>query len=338
MPTSETNSATHELLPPEINRFKAMPIPIEELPSVAGWKELPIESIDEPLVPLGINSNYAVYTDSVYAGERSSSPYDGGLDGSLATIFVRSTIADSVSLVESRLPSGLHIVVLDAYRPLEVQTSLFHTYINELRRLKPDWSEDQLETETQKYVSKPSDDPTKPSPHNTGGSIDLALLSVPQAIEEQIRKLDEQIEALGDEDSTDLQIQRYNLISQNGVMLNFGTNFDNGGPEVGLNYLERQAKERQLTGGEVEALENRRLLYHLMTDIARLQPYEDEWWHYNSPHSQMGAKTAGLSKAEYGPAQLSEKDLFFEAHRKKLVDRLDRNTSLGQSDTIKPTE
>lgn len=337
MATTESGPSNIEFSPEEIDRFKATAIPVEEMPSVAGWKEIPIEPIDEPLVPLGINSKYPIYTDSIYSGERSSSPYGEGLGGSLFTLFIRSRVAEAMARVESRLPSGLHLVLMDSYRPLEVQKSLFDIYFTELKRLRPEWEENQLLTETQKYVSLPSNDPTKPSPHNTGGSIDLTLMTLPPEVEDQINRIDLQIQALGDEDSTESQVQRYNLISLHARLLNFGTNFDNGGPEAALNYLEKLARTRELSPEEVEAQQNRRLLYHLMTDIAGLQPYEDEWWHYNSPLSQMGAKTAGLPKAEYGGLELSEKNKFFEDQRRKLVrEKLDRDTTLGLADTIKP--
>jgi hypothetical protein len=97
-------------------------------------------------------------------------------------------------------------------------------------------------------------------------------------------------------------------------MLNFGTPWDWGGPEAAVSYFEKAAHERQLTESEQEALQNRRLLYGVMTG-AGFEPYIDEWWHYNSKKSQMGAKTAGLDHAEYGAAILSEANLQHEKMR-----------------------
>ena len=49
---------------------------IGDLGSVEGWKHLPIIECGERLVPLGAFSNYPqIATDSIYAGERHSSPY-----------------------------------------------------------------------------------------------------------------------------------------------------------------------------------------------------------------------------------------------------------------------
>jgi hypothetical protein len=48
---------------------------------------------------------------------------------------------------------------------------------------------------------------------------------------------------------------------------------------------------------------------------AGMEPYADEWWHYNDPASQMGAKVAGRDHAEYGAIELSAENVAFNQMR-----------------------
>lgn len=69
-----------------------------------------------------------------------------------------------------------------------------------------------------------------------------------------------------------------------------------------------------------------------------LEPYVDEWWHFNATQSQMGAKTAGLSVASYGPVNLSGENIKFENKRKMLSKNIGRETNLPMAVIIKPPE
>src|SRR5690606_26751166 len=50
---------------------------------------------------------------------------------------------------------------------------------------------------------------------------------------------------------------------------------------------------------------------------AGLEPYADEWWHYNDPASQMGAKVAGREYAQYGAIEMSDENIQYERMRKQ---------------------
>lgn len=127
------------------------------------------------------------------------------------------------------------------------------------------------------------------------------------------------------------------LIERNMELLNFGTKFDHGGIEASLNYFEKLAQQRPLTDEEQAAQKNRRILYNVMASVG-MQPYEDEWWHYNSPKSQMGAKIAGLSLAEYGARSLSPENQKHEMVRRMhwLGSQHIYNGSLGSKLGIYP--
>src|SRR5262249_53986961 len=110
--------------------------------------------------------------------------------------------------------------------------------------------------------------------------------------------------------------------------------FDWGQSEAALRYLEERNEEN--TPGNVnEALRNRRRLYHVMHEVG-LEAYADEWWHYNSVKTQMGAKTAGLEQASFGATGLSADNEAHELRRRKLAAKTTRETSLPAAAVIKP--
>lgn len=318
------------------------PIPTE-LPSVAGWKEVPLKEGNQKLQPLGpFSDNDDIFTSSVYYGEHGNSPYDtpeNRLDGSLIVMFAREEVVSMVRYAQQLLPDGYHVIVLDSYRTLKVQQALYDHYLNGLKELHSDWDDEALSAETQKYVSLPSAVESRPSPHNTGGAVDLAIYQLPEGVNGRVMEIADRLDVLNGQVPTDpspeqeaydpalrekylLEMEKISLIRQHAEFLNFGTQFDHGGKEAAVNYFEKLEQERPLTQDETEARDNRRILYNAMV-TAGMQPYEDEWWHYNSPLSQMGAKVAGLDHAEFGGIDLSEENLDHEAmresHRAGLV-------------------
>ena len=296
--------------------------PIPELPSIAGWKEVPIrETIRsrEPLVPVGIFSDHPrIMASSVYADEHHSSPYYGGLDGSNIAVFMREGVASKIDIAAGLLPRGLHLMVMDAYRSLEVQAALFNQYRKGVEAARPDWSEEQISAETQKYVSIPSTDSSRPSPHNTGASVDVVLIRLDDDTQILIDEIDAKLRTVGEdwEKQYLLEMKRSSLIRRHATMLDFGTRFDHGGPMAALRHFEEKSKTQPLTDVEESQLTNRRLLFNVMV-ASGMEPYADEWWHFNDPASQMGAKAAGLEFAEYGAAELSEENQAFALMREQ---------------------
>ncbi|OGL30784.1 hypothetical protein A3F37_04170 [Candidatus Saccharibacteria bacterium RIFCSPHIGHO2_12_FULL_41_12] len=308
----------------EINKNDLLhPIPLE-IASVAGWKEVPLTECGEPLEAIGPFSDNPydrIFTSSIYFGERNDSPYSRNqLEGALVTTFARREVANQLIEAEELLPEGVHIMVMDSFRTLDVQGALYDNYLDSIRKQRPDVKEEELSAETQKFVSIPSTDPDKPSPHNTGGSIDVVLYQLPENIETRVNEINNLVSEMEDdashvEDIYKLEMERIGLIAQNAEMLDFGTKWDHGGPESALNYFEVLAEERPLTEAEENAKQNRRLLCNVMIAVG-LEPYAEEYWHYNSKQSQMGAKTAGLDFAQYGAMELSPENLAHEQMRR----------------------
>lgn len=294
---------------------------------VQGWKTIPIkdDGRSDPLVPLGPLSQEAgiITTSSIYFGEHSNSPYakkTHRLEGSLLTLFARQSVARRLLAAEQRLPAGHHLIVFDAYRPYQVQKSLHDFYKQKLTEKYPDRDSETLEAETQKYVSLPSTDPARPSPHSTGGAVDVAIVKLDQAHEAELLQIRSRLKggSLGFAKRVGLELRLSAIMRRHAKMLNFGTAFDHGGEKSALAYYESKITAGEtLTDSEMLTCNNRRLLFAVMTQ-AGFEPYFAEWWHFNAPESQMGAATAGRRVATLGATSLDENNRAHENERLKI--------------------
>jgi D-alanyl-D-alanine dipeptidase len=78
----------------------------------------------------------------------------------------------------SKLLGGkVELVVRDALRSAELQQHLHDAvWPNVLKKAYPDWSDDKIQEELPHFISEPKDPETSPTPHMTGGAVDLNLL------------------------------------------------------------------------------------------------------------------------------------------------------------------
>lgn len=172
---------------------------------VTGWKEVEVKDCGEKLVPLGFLSDFPwCDTSAIYFGERGlgeevnflGQPVDREV--SLITPFVREGILEKLKDAQFKfLPGGYYFKFLDCYRPLEVQQKLFDTQKASLAKQYPELNDEQLTEQTQTYVSIPAPSEitgTKhPSPHSTGGVVDLTIVKMSQEGSESIEKLNHAI-------------------------------------------------------------------------------------------------------------------------------------------------
>lgn len=82
----------------------------------------------------------------------------------------RAGAAERLVRAEKLLPTGLRLLVVEAYRPLELQRKYFEGYREELAQLNPDYTPEQLRTAASRFVSPP-----ELAPHSAGAAIDLTL-------------------------------------------------------------------------------------------------------------------------------------------------------------------
>jgi len=354
-------------------RYLNRHIPIN-LPSVEGWKKVPfINKSSEEIVPVGPYApEYSdIFTSSIYYGQYEDSPYQvGQLEGALPVVFMRRGLAERTRFAQSLLPGNEKVIVYDAWRPLKVQQALFDHYYEMLQSLNkgdPHWDREALMAETQKYVSLPSRDPERPSPHNTGGAVDYAIVrldneaaanyaAIAKAMSKERPVLDYSdprvLGLLGELPNPFIQTDQprsserrwlnyqqtlAGIITQHGRLLNFGAPFDHGSIESSLNYYEVEQTRRVLTPSEIEARDNRRKLYNI-SRIAGLEPLDSEYWHHNAPESQMGAMTSGRPSATYGGVLLSEENIVF-INFARMIDKIMpyRETRLAKAAVISPS-
>ncbi|CUH15758.1 D-alanyl-D-alanine dipeptidase [Jannaschia seosinensis] len=191
-------------------------------------------------------------------------PYHAPVTGAVPDLLLRAPLAERLAGVNARLaPYALELWVFDAWRPVAVQNYFHDRWMPaRLRALHPDWSEDRIATETERYWARGARgviDPASPPPHATGAALDLT-----------IRRRD-------------------------GAELFMGTIFDD--VSEASNTAAFEAEPDGLAFSAREARANRRLLYWLMAE-AGFANNPTEWWHF-SRGDQMWARITGAAAAFY---------------------------------------
>lgn len=164
-----------------------------------------------------------------------------GIPGAPPECHLRLGVYNRIVYAASQLPSNFRLVILDGWRPFSVQQHLYDTLINLMEHNYPDISYEELASEARNLVSPPSNLDSAPSPHLTGGSIDLTLAD------------------------------------QSGRILDMGTLFDEANP---LSYTASLEGIRLLNPEQKVARDNRRVLYNVMID-AGFTNLPSEWWHFD---------------------------------------------------------
>ncbi len=140
--------------------------PIPDLFTNDGWRDVPIEPYDEPLVRVA-DIGGRVGEDPRYLAM--------GVSGALPRCWVREGVADRLARAADGLPDGMTLLVWDGFRPITIQRALYDGFLGALRATHTAWGEARLAAEAARYVTPPSADPSTPPPHLTGGAVDLTL-------------------------------------------------------------------------------------------------------------------------------------------------------------------
>lgn len=232
--------------------------PLPPLVGPLGWPGIRIDECNEPLVSLRDLRDDRIRVRPEY--------FSQGISGALDDCYVREGVAMRLVEATKNLPRGIGLLVLDGWRPVSVQQALFDKYLALLASTNPEWSPSKLETEAQRYVSFPSDRLDRPSPHLTGGSVDLTL------------------------------------IDENGDEVQMGSPFDAFTDLSRTRYFEeRLAIAGSINNQEQEFLENRRTLFAVLHSTG-LRNYAEEWWHFDYGNQFWAAVTGSM--AVYGRANL----------------------------------
>lgn len=201
-------------------------------PDWAAIQALPIVESNDPLVALGL-VNLPLRTYPAY--------FHQGVPGALSDCYVRRCVLFRLYKAARLLPGGIELVVLDGWRPLSVQQYLYDTLHQAMQAQDPTLSAAELQAQLSQFVALPSSEHSMPSPHLTGGSVDVALCD------------------------------------SEGLLLDMGTEFDDVSPLSASAAFEGLVKP---TARESEVIENRRLLHSVMLQ-AGFTNLPSEWWHFD---------------------------------------------------------
>ncbi|MBI2785496.1 MAG: M15 family metallopeptidase [Legionella longbeachae] len=92
---------------------------------------------------------------------------------------MRKTVYEKLKKAQSMLPKGLRFCLYESYRSLDLQKNLFDTRYAKVKNKYPDWSAEQIFTETIRMVSPIINQDGSPNipPHSTGAAIDVYLIN-----------------------------------------------------------------------------------------------------------------------------------------------------------------
>ena len=101
-----------------------------------------------------------------------------GMKSAVTECFLRYEVYELLKKAAANLPEGYRFRIWDAWRPLSLQKELYEFYRKslidnfDLSAL----SEDEQNKFISKYIAIPSEDPSSPPAHTTGGAIDITLI------------------------------------------------------------------------------------------------------------------------------------------------------------------
>lgn len=189
-------------------------------------------------------------------------PYYERIPGSISELFVRRSVGERLKRVNARLAAGgLELYLFDAWRPQAVQRYFHDVWFPAwLKKRMPHLEGAALVEEVENYWSAPTAGAGSPSPHSTGGAVDLTIRFV-----------------------------------ATGQPLFMGGLFDDVTEDAWSDAYERRAA---VSMSDEDARANRRLLFWVMAEEG-FANNPTEWWHY-SWGDQMWARLTDAPAAVYG--------------------------------------
>jgi D-alanyl-D-alanine dipeptidase len=178
-----------------------------------------------------------------YYGSQRNPPYYLVVPGAIQALVVRQGVLERLQGINARLASvGLELFLYDGWRPQAVQRYFHDVWMPAaVRRRNPGFTDAQVWAEVETYWAAPTIDENGPSPHSTGGAVDLSL--------------------------------RW----KDGAPLWMGSLFDD---VSALAHPRRFEDGDCVSFSDEEARANRRLLHWLMIE-AGFAPNPTEWWHFS---------------------------------------------------------
>ncbi|MEZ9020143.1 M15 family metallopeptidase [Vibrio lentus] len=225
---------------------------------------------DEVMIPV---EDSEISTLNFYNSQYNP-PYYCKAPGSLALTFIRKTVVDKLKSINEKLNEfNMELLIFDGFRPQSVQSFFSDVWVPEqLAKKYPQKSSDWIEKESSRYWASGAKDINtlmkRIPPHSTGGAVDLTI-----------------------------------RFKDSKLPLEMGTIFDDISEKSHSDYFERNLCSTSYT--EIEALNNRRLLYNLMTEAGFVN-HPLEWWHFSYGDQLWGMISGNYAFYGYAGYQLGE--------------------------------
>jgi len=207
-------------------------IPNIELPDWQQLHQIAIVESSEVLVPISLASK-RIQVEPAYL--KMSIPQ------AMSQCFLRFGVYQRLQQAATQLPDGITLVALDGWRPVAVQHNLFNNLLNQMVHTHPEQDAKQQHATARNFVAPPSTSVTAPSPHLTGGAIDVTLAD------------------------------------KNGNLLDMATEFDEVSP---LSYTASLELITTPSAAQQVSIINRRMLYSVMINSG-FTNLPSEWWHFD---------------------------------------------------------
>jgi zinc D-Ala-D-Ala dipeptidase len=140
--------------------------PIEEIKTSMRESTPAICENGEPLIQIG-EEHSRIFIEPIY--------YHQKIPNSLQAIYLRQSVYERLTQALLLLSKNYSLILYDGYRPFQVQQYLFTSFSEQIAKLSPHFTEQEIVRETRKYVAFPSIDHAHFAPHLTGGAIDVTL-------------------------------------------------------------------------------------------------------------------------------------------------------------------
>jgi len=207
------------------------------------WKKIPIKENREKLINTDTLNKTKVKVFPIY--------FVNKINDAVNYCLLRETLVEKIDNISRKIPDGYKLLLLDGWRPQKVQQNLFDHYKSILMGKNLNWDDKKIDYETQLYAAKPTSDILSPSPHFTGGAIDLTL-------------------------------------EFDGHFLDMGTSHDDSSPLSKTSAFESMNNINDERINMV--VKNRRILYNLMVSEG-FSNYSNEWWHFDYGNQLWGLAT-----------------------------------------------
>ncbi len=244
-------------------KLKPVPSSAEALVRKRGYREeVPIDLAGALAKEACIEARLTGIAGANHYNTPHNPPYYVSVPGSITELYLRRSVAAKLKNVNARLAAlGIEVFLFDAWRPQAIQRFFHDVWFPDwLRQHQPHLSGDALVQEVETYWAAPTAGEHSPSPHATGGALDLTL-----------------------------------MFSETRQPLYMGGIFDDLTEDAWTDGFERRTPQSM---SDEEARANRRLLYWTMSE-AGFANNPTEWWHY-SWGDQLWARMCGEGAAHYG--------------------------------------